>query len=294
MTPQNTQGALLNLDFEGPNYDGNPTGTYTYRSTWQDLNASPGGHYEAYSVPYAQGEAPNARLQKVQDPVSGNKYLSKLTPAGFYNASGDPTKNDKVLLQWEAEKQYNELYLSYRVKAAEGFDFNRGGKLPGLCGGTCPTGGQAVTDADDNEDGSNSGAGQATGWSARNMWRDNQGKLVQYIYAPGDTGTWGVDKPYIDNYTGVRTRINDNEWHTVEHYVKMNTPGQTNGRLMAWVDGREVLRLDGLRFRDDYSYGIDTLKISSYFGGHDPSWAPSNDSYLYLDDIVVSEKRISH
>jgi hypothetical protein len=35
---------------------------------------------------------------------------------------------------------FDELYLAYRVRFAVGFDFVRGGKLPGLVGGTHPTG----------------------------------------------------------------------------------------------------------------------------------------------------------
>ena len=44
--------------------------------------------------------------------------------------------------QWivEFDEGYEEAYLSYRVKFAEGFDFVRGGKLPGLAGGSAPSG----------------------------------------------------------------------------------------------------------------------------------------------------------
>ena len=32
---------------------------------------------------------------------------------------------------------YKELFVSYRIRFAAGFDFVKGGKLPGLCGGDC-------------------------------------------------------------------------------------------------------------------------------------------------------------
>lgn len=274
-----TSGALLNLDFQGNNYDKSPTGTYTFRTTEMEMNASPGGKYAGYGIP-----GDTSRLQRVLDAATGNKYLSKLTPAGKYNASQDPTANDKLLLEWTANKQYDSLYLSYRVKAAPGFDFKLGGKLPGLCGGTCPLGGQSATNSNNI----------GVGWSARNMWRDSDAKLVQYFYYPQQSGEWGIDKSYSTLVTKKPVTINDNKWHTIEHYVKMNTPGKSDGRFMAWVDGKEVLRMEGIRYRDNYNYGIDRLKISSYFGGSDPSWAPTRNSYLQLDDIVVSTKRISH
>lgn len=44
-----------------------------------------------------------------------------------------------------------------RMKFGKGFDWVRGGKLPGLCGADCITGCKDVTGLD--------------GWSARQMWR---------------------------------------------------------------------------------------------------------------------------
>jgi hypothetical protein len=32
-------------------------------------------------------------------------------------------------------KQSTEMSMSYKVKFSEGFDWTKGGKLPGLCGG---------------------------------------------------------------------------------------------------------------------------------------------------------------
>lgn len=274
-----TQGALLNLDFQGNNYDKSSTGTYTFRTTEAEMNASSGGKYAGYGIP-----GDTSRLQRVLDNATGNKYLSKLTLAGKYNASQDPASNDKLLLEWKANKTYDTLYLAYRVKAAPGFDFKLGGKLPGLCGGSCPVGGQDVVTTNN----------VGVGWSARNMWRDSDGKLVQYFYYPQQPSEWGVDKPYFTLATKKAVTLNDNKWHTIEHYVKMNTPGKTDGRFIAWVDGKEVLRMDSVRYRDNYAYGIDRLKISSYFGGNDPTWAPTRDSYLYFDDVVVSTTRIYH
>ena len=38
-------------------------------------------------------------------------------------------------------KSYDEATVEYKVMAAKDFSFKRGGKLPGLCGGTNPRGG---------------------------------------------------------------------------------------------------------------------------------------------------------
>ena len=45
--------------------------------------------------------------------------------------------------QWQSrfDKNYEEVYYSYKIKFSSGFDFVRGGKIPGIAGGTGNTGG---------------------------------------------------------------------------------------------------------------------------------------------------------
>eukprot|EP00493_Phyllostaurus_siculus_P024377 UN24717 len=45
--------------------------------------------------------------------------------------------------------------VEFQVKFKSGFDFKKGGKLPGICGGSCTTGCKNIT---------------ADGWSSRFMW----------------------------------------------------------------------------------------------------------------------------
>ena len=58
----------------------------------------------------------------------------------------------------------------------------KGGKLPGMVGGSHPTGGHPADD----------------GFSARLMWR-RDGAAVQYVYYPGQTSTFGEDIPYMES-----------------------------------------------------------------------------------------------
>lgn len=73
-------------------------------------------------------------------------------------------------------RSYEELYFSYRVRFEHGFDWVKGGKLPGLFGGRGNTGGN-VPDGSD-------------GWSGRMMWRQS-GEATQYIYHPDQAGMYG-------------------------------------------------------------------------------------------------------
>lgn len=75
-------------------------------------------------------------------------------------------------------KSYDEATVEYKVRVDEDFDFKRGGKLPGFCGGSSPMGGRNTTD----------------GFSARVMWRE-LGMMTQYVYYLDKDAAkqWGQD-----------------------------------------------------------------------------------------------------
>ena len=174
---------------------------------------------------------------------------------------------------------HDDLYCAYRVRFAAGFDFVRGGKLPGLVGGSHPTGGHPADD----------------GWSARLMWRPG-GAVVQYVYFPHQPGTYGEDLAYVlsgsllaGESSGTVARFQPGAWHRVVHRVTMNTPGHADGVLQAWFDGKLVLDLRDRVWRLDARVHVDALYFSTFFGGNDPSWAASRDETIDFDDFVVSD-----
>jgi hypothetical protein len=177
-------------------------------------------------------------------------------------------------------QKYEELYLAYRVRFGSSFDFVKGGKLPGLVGtvgGKAPTGGNPA-------DGTN-------GFSARGMWRSG-GAAVQYVYYWDQKSNYGDDLAW--NAGGAKSFV-PGQWHTVEHRVKLNTEGQANGIIEAWLDGVQVLSREDLRIRKDAAaFGIDALYFSTFFGGNDASWAPTKDETVEYDDFVVATAPITH
>lgn len=131
-----------------------------------------------------------------------------------------------------------------RMRFGPNFDWVRGGKLPGLCGGRCLTGCKEVTGLD--------------GWSSRQMWRpcvwppehqDNSincegGKLVAYVYHMFKQHWCGDDFEYSNElfareYSTNRVPVipkdffqpKAEEWYTVWSHVKMNTAGQSSWML---------------------------------------------------------------
>lgn len=81
-----------------------------------------------------------------------------------------------------------------------------------------------------------------------------------------------------------RAYLTPGVWHTIKTYVKMNTPGSDDGKIISWFDGEEVCNLT-LQFRNDNSFGIDSFKFAVFFGGNEPSWAPDKDEKIYFKDF---------
>eukprot|EP01098_Paradermamoeba_levis_P005527 TRINITY_DN2325_c0_g1_i1.p1 TRINITY_DN2325_c0_g1~~TRINITY_DN2325_c0_g1_i1.p1 ORF type:complete len:258 (+),score=55.10 TRINITY_DN2325_c0_g1_i1:40-774(+) len=158
--------------------------------------------------------------------------------------------------------------LQYTVMFRSGFDFNKGGKLPGFSGGKGTTGCKArVPD----------------GWSARFMWRSG-GRLVLYLYDQNRKGNCGTDIPTTLTFqTGKAYRIRET--------VTVNTPGASNGAVRVWANGEQILSRSGLRLRGRVSASralVDTFYFSAFYGGKGPTWSPRRDSSVIFSDIVVS------
>ncbi len=175
--------------------------------------------------------------------------------------------------QWTIPlKQKDEYYLQYRIKFEKGFDFVKGGKLPGLAGGTANTGGN-IPDGYD-------------GWSARMMFWEN-GKLSYYLYFPEQSGKFG-EKFFLSTNAVDTLKITTDKWHTITQPVKMNTPGVANGIVQAWYDGEEAFLSDSVLFRHNENLKIDQILYNVFLGGDDLSWSSDKEEYIYFDDFKAS------
>lgn len=218
-----------------------------------------------WSGGFATAEAPG-RFRVVEAPGHG-RALEVLYPKGGVG----PQQTGG---QWMAELPARDTcLLEYRVRFGEDFDWVKGGKLPGLGGGTTPTGGNFDPD----------------GFTSRYMWREG-GRLVVYLYWAGQASAareagrqYGVD---LDcGITMERGRD-----YVLRQRVTMNTPGKPDGVLEVWVDGRSVLRRTDLLFRDQSgkTWRIDRFVFSTFHGGNDPTWAPAHDCAVQFDNFSVA------
>lgn len=194
--------------------------------------------------------------------------------------------------QWivEFDEGYEEAYCSYRVKFCAGFDFVRGGKLPGLAGGSAPSG-SAPADG-------------IRGWAGRLMWRtDFQGEtgepeqlvsgMISYAkhVNSGFDGTGRQeDEVFWFEPDGQRTEVVANRWYHIRQRIVMNTPGVRDGIQQLWIDGRLVLEEFDLQWRDTPDLKIDRFFFSTFFGGGE-AWRTSKREFAYFDDIKMTIPR---
>jgi hypothetical protein len=175
--------------------------------------------------------------------------------------------------QWYARPlpPQDELYLRYYVRFTQPFDFVKGGKLPGLFGGTEASGGK-------KPDGTNR-------FSTRFMWRtQGAGELYAYLF--------GQDDPYGVSLDRGKWKFQVGKWHCLEQHVRLNTPGKEDGVISVWFDSAKVLDLQQIRFRTVKSLQIEGILFSTFFGGNDASWAASVDSVIEFRDFALSKKHI--
>lgn len=151
----------------------------------------------------------------------------------------------------------SDATLTYQVRFPVGFQWVKGGKLPGLCGGQCWTG-------------SSNGPG---GWATRFMWRG--GGAGEVLLSDATTTGYGSDLAL-----GSWSFQADGQWHTVSQHIHLNTPGQADGYIDVTYNGAHVAHVGGITFRTVTTTQIDSLMFSTFYGGHDSSWAPTANEHI--------------
>lgn len=170
---------------------------------------------------------------------------------------GNKTGSDGISTAIPLAEAGDEFSLSYDLRIDPGFDFSRGGKLPGLGPETPVTGGRSMT---------------AAGWSARPMWRE-EGLLTSYTYHQ-DKKIGTGDYRRSDGVFLPRGR-----YVAITVQVRVNSgPEASDGRVAIYLDGDLSVSHQDLRLRrtkgDDGA--IARLLFSVFHGGNDASWAPRN------------------
>ncbi|TFK65183.1 hypothetical protein BDN72DRAFT_845832 [Pluteus cervinus] len=222
---------------------------------------------EAWEAFYPKGSInPNAPL-----PGGFSFYLSG--PTAFANALSDGA---------------TEVILSYRVMLETEWEWVKGGKLPGIFGGVGPlsygcTGGRQ--------------AERCKCFNIRPMWRA-QGKGELYTYLPlteNNATRLAAVQPFSKQnpdygFTVGRGAFSfepaRGHWLTLAFRIKLNVIGQEDGEIQLWANGKSVILVDGLSFRDSEESRIRGMHFQTFFGGHTEDWASPKDQRAWFADIT--------
>lgn len=108
------------------------------------------------------------------------------------------------------------------------------------------------------------------------------GQVVFYTYWPDMKAS--PDGRYWGNYFYPKEPfwIERGRWYGFELLIQCNEPGKSDGKQVLWIDGKEVLRTEGMRWRD-----VESLKVNmAMFGNYSSN--SEHDRTYWLDDVVIS------
>ena len=177
-----------------------------------------------------------------------------------------------------------EVFFRYYLRLAD--DWNQtvqGGKMPGLSG-TYGKSGWGGRRSDGTE-----------GWSARGAFslsipEDNPlgglHPIGTYCYHADQAGDYGDIWLWKTGYRGF---LEKNRWYCIEQYLRLNTPGEKDGVLRAWVDGRPAFEKTDIRFRRVDRLKIEQVWMNVYHGG---TIASPYDQHLFIDNVVIARQYI--
>src|SRR5260370_24836247 len=200
-----------------------------------------------------------------QDFSINSGVLTTSYPAGSSSQSAGPPYGGTQICIPSATGPQPALALTYSIRFPAGFQFVKGGKLPGIYGGAPPFSG---------------GNHNPGGWSMRLMWRAG-GPGEVYSYTAQTAG-------YGDDYgRGNFSWQADGHWHTLTERGTLNTPGASHGSVTLAYHVPHVLDQTGIDITTTNT-PAGGLFFSTFYGGHDSSWAPAADQSVSFQNFSVS------
>ena len=261
------------------NFENRSVGVYGNAEAKEDFKRNDYDKSWWYAMDKNNGE--NSKV--VYDGEEHGNVLQLKYPKGCVGPNDNDTPACAAQIIQPLVKTADTMWSAYDIFFEDGFEFQLGGKLPGLCGGKCYTG-NAMPETGD-------------GWSARIMWRKD-GNAVQLIYFMGQESVYGDDFKWDLNGTIPQKHFTTGTWHRIVNKVSMNTiaspgNGDKNGRVQTWLDGELVLDVDTLRLRDYDTVKVDKFYLSTFHGGSSAEWAPTHDCFIRYDNFTVSTDSIA-
>lgn len=199
--------------------------------TPEDLQASLGGR--------DVGVIDNVTVAPVKDapaPLAMSVVLAKATAP----QQGSSDSKGGATFPWEPRVLQGKASacLSYQVLLPAGFDFQRGGALPGIAG------------AD---------AGEGDKFLARIAWRSKAaGGATVRITENGKMRAFPAERQAFEFPRG--------KWVKLEQEVVLNTPKNNDGVLRVWVDGTLAIDRADINYRAKPDVTISGVSVDVFYG----------------------------
>ncbi|KAI9256185.1 hypothetical protein BY458DRAFT_461424 [Sporodiniella umbellata] len=181
-----------------------------------------------------------------------------------------------------ASKRSKQVTLEYSVYFPKSFDFVKGGKLPGIFGGSgeC-TGGEEINSC----------------FTSRLMWREG-GMGEVYSYLPHNKQRSDIcdNKINICNsdygYSLGRSlfKFKKGAWTKVRQVIDLNTPDKKNGRIRLYVNGVKKVDIPKVLIRTKSTPKTIGIMFHTFFGGSDNTWRTPNTQYSYFKNFKFNVK----
>jgi len=224
--------------------------------------------------PFPDNPAPNSPSNSSTGPVLQVTY-----PQGSIS---DGTGGTQFINLWNSSSGsgFNSMLLTYEVAFDTGFDWVKGGKLPGIRGGLSSTGCSGGREADGS-----------SCFSARVMWRQNAAGEI-YAYIPETDALCSEKKIICNSDFGISMSRGNftfvaGQWNTITILVQLNDPTSSNGNMQLYFNNDLAINQTGLKIRTDSSLMANGLFFSTFFGGSDSSFATPQTVHTYFRNLQV-------
>ncbi|KAJ7617452.1 polysaccharide lyase family 14 protein [Mycena polygramma] len=204
-------------------------------------------------------------------------------PGGFgFYLSGPSAFSSKL------ESGATHVVLSYRMMLQSGWEWVKGGKLPGIFGGDGDFS-YACTGGRQND--------RCKCFNVRPMWRSKGlGELYTYLpltstnrerlLAVPPSSKENSDYGFSVGRNAFNFDIAVGKWVSLAFRVKLNSIGCDDGELELWVNGKSVIKVVGLMLRDSERSRIKGAHFQTFFGGHTDEWASPKDQRAWFADLT--------
>jgi len=248
---------------------------WTSPTFYSDLSSFNVTHFSTgrKNLEVVAGVTPDAENKPLADDQStwtkASSMIQIFYPEGSVNPKSRPQGGSQFYAAPLNLRYARSVTFAYSVFFPGDFDWVKGGKLPGLYGGrTGCSGGDAADDC----------------FSTRMMWRrGGAGEL--YLYAPKDRQTPSLcntpplsvcDQAYGLSIGRGSFQFALGSWTRIRQTVVLNTPGYQDGAFRLEVNGRVVLDLSDVFYRDaqkdpdtDHGHGLLGPLLGDLLGGND-------------------------